>query len=115
MMKSFYFLSLIVSVLTITTDSYGMLTALLKRKNIYSPAQRNYCRKQSSVQQRIKYLEILVTQQRLELETLKKDINKLNNNNQKPDRWRDDFLDRDFVDGSYCEKYNMHVPVREKN
>ena len=89
-----------------------MLIAL-KQKRIYSPAQRNYCVKQSSVQQRIRCLEILVTRQQLELEDLRKTVNKLNNNNQKFSR-DEDLLEWERIHDSYCEKYNAHFPIRDE-
>ena len=98
-MKSFYFLSLMISALTITTNSYGMLAVLSRRKTIYSPAQRNFCIKQASLHQRIKMLEMRVIHLEKEVEAL---------------RWKDDFPDREIVDDSFIPQYNMHVPVREE-
>lgn len=114
-MKSFYFLSLILYALTITTDSHCMITALIKRNKIYSPAQRTYCMKQAVLAQRMRHLEALVAEQRLKLEDLERKVGNLNNNNQKFSR-NEDLLEWERIHDSYCEKYNAHFPIRdEKN
>lgn len=110
MMKSFYFLPLIVYALTSATHSYSMHT-IIKRKKIHSPTQRNYCVKQAVILQRVRSLEIQVNQQREELAHIKALFFKLQNNNQPVKN--DHHLDQAFLPDSFIEEYNMHAPVRD--